>query len=236
MRNKASADEIRRRFDEDVERFSDLERGQATIIDAPVMLELASACAAAVTPDARHILDIGCGAGNYALMLLRALPGADVTLLDLSGPMLERACERVGAATQGAVEILQGDIRSAELGESAVDVVVAAASLHHLREDEEWEAVFSKVRRALRPGGSFWIADFVEQVDPRIHALMQERYGEFLLTLLGPEKRDHALEQIRLNDTPRSIEFQSHVLYRAGFSRVDIVHKNNLFALLGAMR
>lgn len=236
MQDKASAEEIRRRFDEDVERFSNLETGQATIVDAPLLLELVSACAAAVTPDARRILDVGSGAGNYALKLLQTLPDADVTLLDLSGPMLERARERVAEATTGTVDILQGDVRELELGEATFDVVAAAASLHHLREDEEWHRVFGKVYRALRPGGSFWISDVVEQVDPRVQALMTQRYGEFLVRLGGTEKRDHVLEQVALNDSPRSIEFQTRVLYEAGFARVDIIHKNSLFAAIGAMK
>ena len=37
--------------------------------------------AAAVTmPHARHVLDVGCGAGNYSLKLLESLPNLDVTL------------------------------------------------------------------------------------------------------------------------------------------------------------
>ncbi len=37
---KSSVDQIRSRFDQDVERFSNLETGQSATIDAPLSLEL----------------------------------------------------------------------------------------------------------------------------------------------------------------------------------------------------
>ena len=43
----------------------------------------------------RRLLDVGCGAGNYSLKLLTLLPNLEVTLVDLSRPMLDRAVERV---------------------------------------------------------------------------------------------------------------------------------------------
>src|SRR3954464_6189623 len=107
---KSTPDEIRRRFDADVERFSNLETGQTATVDAPLAMALVARAAAAATPHARHVLDVGCGAGNYTLKLLEQLPNLDVTLIDLSRPMLERAAERVGRATAGNVRAIQGDI------------------------------------------------------------------------------------------------------------------------------
>ncbi len=86
---KSTVEEIRRRFDLDVDRFSNLETGQSATIDAPLAMELVASAAAAATPNARHILDVGCGAGNYTLKVLQLLPEMDVTLIDLSQPMLE---------------------------------------------------------------------------------------------------------------------------------------------------
>src|SRR5947209_10698130 len=88
---KSTVEEIRRRFDADVERFSNLETGQSATIDAPLGLELIAAAAAAVNPAAAALLDIGCGAGNYSLKLMARLPLRVITLIDLSRPMLDRA-------------------------------------------------------------------------------------------------------------------------------------------------
>src|SRR5881398_1949676 len=98
---KSTVEEIRRRFDADVDRFSNLETGQSATVDAPLAMTLIAEAAAATTPQARHVLDVGCGAGNYTLKLLERLANLDVTLIDLSRPMLDRATERIRRLTTG---------------------------------------------------------------------------------------------------------------------------------------
>src|SRR5690625_4009924 len=154
MHSKATAAEIRERFDKDVERFSNLEPGQSATIDAPLVLALMVGAAAAVTPGARRSLDVGSGAGNYTLRLLEELPALDVDLSDLSAPMLSRARERLEGVARGAVNTMQSDMREAELEEGAYVVIMAGATLHRLRGEEEWRAVFARLYAALAEGGS----------------------------------------------------------------------------------
>lgn len=71
---KATVQQIRARFDQDVERFSNLETGHTAILDSLLMLDLLTLAAAAVTPQAVSLLDIGCGAGNYTLKMLSVIP------------------------------------------------------------------------------------------------------------------------------------------------------------------
>ena len=234
---KYTSEEIRRRFDADVERFSNLETGQSATIDAPLSLELIAKAASLVRPEASALLDIGCGAGNYTLKLLQSLPLKSVTLIDLSRPMLDRAMERIHA-TAPAVEItaIQSDIRDTPLPEAAFDVAVAAAALHHLRDDQEWHSVFAAVYRALVPGGSFWISDIVTHQSTAVQRVMWQRYGEYLSALKGPEYRDHVFAYIDAEDTPRPLYWQLDLLARTGFRDVDVLHKNSCFAAFGAIK
>src|SRR5436309_2536047 len=124
---KSTVAQIRERFDNDVERFSNLETGQSATIDAPLVLDLITQAAGAINPGATDALDIGCGAGNYTLKLLGVLPNLNATIIDLSQPMLDRAVQRISAATDGTVTPLRGDVRELELGEARFDVVMAAA-------------------------------------------------------------------------------------------------------------
>jgi tRNA (cmo5U34)-methyltransferase len=233
---KSTVDEIRQRFDADVERFSDLETGQSATVDAPLALALVAEAAAATTPHARHILDVGCGAGNYTLKLLEFLPNLDATLIDLSRPMLDRARERVGRATAGRVKTIQADIREVELPEGGFDVVLAAAVLHHLRTDQEWRDVFMAFHRALRPGGSVWVFDLVESSIPALGRLLRWRYGEYLTRLKGESYRDQVFAYVEKEDTPRPLPFQLDLLRQAGFAQVEVLHKNVCFAAFGAVR
>jgi tRNA (cmo5U34)-methyltransferase len=233
---KSTVDEIRQRFDADVERFSNLETGQSATVDAPLAMNLVAQAAAATTPDARHVLDVGCGAGNYTLKLLEQLPNLDVTLIDLSQPMLARAQERVGRATGGQITTIQGDIREIELTAGTYDIILAAAVLHHLRTDAEWSDVFTAFHRSLRPGGSLWIFDLVESSIPAVQRLMQERYGEYLTQLNDEKYRDHVFAYVAKEDTPRPLMFQLDLLRQVGFRQVEVLHKNVCFAAFGALK
>ncbi|MBN9119043.1 MAG: class I SAM-dependent methyltransferase [Planctomycetes bacterium] len=233
---KSSVDEIRERFDADVERFSDLSTGQSATVDASLAMALVAEAAAATTPHARHVLDVGCGAGNYTLKLLEHVPNLDATLIDLSRPMLDRAVERVGRATTGTVTARQGDIREVDLGHRQFDIVLAAAVLHHLRTDAEWHAVFAAFHRALRPGGALWVFDLVESTIPAVQQVMWRRYGEYLTSLRDAAYRDHVFAYIEREDTPRPLGFQLDVMRRAGFVQVDVLHKNSCFAAFGGVK
>ena len=59
---KSTVEEIRQRFDADVERFSNLETGQSATVDAPLAMAMVAEAAPATTPHARHVLDVRCGA------------------------------------------------------------------------------------------------------------------------------------------------------------------------------
>lgn len=231
---KSTVEEIRQRFDNDVERFSNLETGQSATIDAPLCLDLVAEAAAAVTPHTKSILDIGCGAGNYTLKLLEQFKGADATLIDLSQPMLDRAKERVGQATAGRVQAVQADIREANLGEQRYDVAIAAAVLHHLRSAQEWSAVCDKVFHSLRPGGSFWVVDLVSHSNPAVQSAMWQRYGQYLAELRDAAYRDQVLTYIEKEDSPVPVMTITDHLRAAGFVGVEVLHKHNCFAALGA--
>jgi tRNA (cmo5U34)-methyltransferase len=231
---KSTVEQIRARFDNDVERFSNLEIGQSATIDAPLVLELISQAATATNPGATNLLDVGCGAGNYSLKLLQSLPDLNVTLIDLSRPMLERAEQRIQTATKGRVDVFQGDVRDVDLGEARFDVIVAAAVLHHLRTDAEWEAVFAKFFKALRPGGSIWIADLIEHSSAAIQEMMWRRYGEYLVGLKDEAYRDTVFDYVNQEDSPRPLMYQIDLLRRVGFRQVEILHKTSVFAAFGA--
>lgn len=236
MQSKSTIEEIRARFDCDVERFSDLETGQKAIMDAPVLMESITAAAVAVCPNMKQVLDIGCGAGNNTLKLLHKKSPLECHLVDLSFPMLERAKERIEAMNSGPVQIYHGDIRSINLPENRFDVIFAAAVFHHLREDADWEAVFRKVFRVTAPGGSVWITDMVTHEHDAIHAQMWKRYGDYLVNLGGESVKELVFEVVEKEDSPRPVTYQMELLRRVGFSKVDILYKKGCFAAFGGVK
>jgi len=234
--NKSTVAEIRERFDNDVERFSNLDTGQVSTIDADISLELITSAAARIKPDAVHILDLGCGAGNYTLKMLSKLPNLNCTLIDLSGPMLQRAQERVSKETTGKVQIIQGDIRDIDLPDDHFDIMLAGAVLHHLREDEDWEFVFTKLFNALNKGGCLMIADLITQDTELLNDFTWEKYGDYLEKIGGADYRKKVLDYVAKEDSPRSLNFQMDLMKRIGFESVEILHKHVCFAAYGGIK
>lgn len=233
---KSTTQEIRERFDNDVERFSNLETGQVATIDATISLELITEASKRIVPNAKNVLDVGCGAGNYTLKMLSKVPNLNASLVDLSLPMLEKAFERVSKETNGNVKILQGDIREVPLPENYFDIILAGAVLHHLRDDQDWETTFTKLFRLLKPGGCLMISDLITQDTDLLNDYTWQRYAEYLEGIGGEEYRQKVLDYIEKEDTPRSMNYQLDLMKKVGFSKVEILHKNMCFGAFGGIK
>lgn len=234
--NKSTIEEIKERFDNDVERFSNLDTGQLSTIDAKVSLELITEASKRIAPNAENLLDIGCGAGNYSLMMLSKIPNLNCTLVDLSKPMLDKAFERVTEKTTNSVTILQGDFREAGLKENYYDIILAGAVLHHLRDNKDWETTFEKLFKLLKPGGCLMISDLIAQDTELLNEYTWERYGDYLEELGGKEYRQKVLDYVAKEDSPRSMNYQLDLMKQVGFRSVEILHKNMCFGAFGGIK
>ena len=97
--------------------------------------------------DGARILDLGCGSGLPSTRLLARR--FRVLGVDASTAQVERARRNVPSA-----EFLVGDIGEIDIPDASFDGVVALYAISHVPR-EEHAALFSKVYRWLRPGGSF---------------------------------------------------------------------------------
>lgn len=233
---KSSPEAIRRNFDQQVERFSNIETGQTTAIDSPLCMELVARSAQLLNPEAKSVMDLGCGGGNYAVKVASLLPDVDCTLVDISANMLERAVERVGEITSGKVAALYGDYRELDLGEDQYDVVTAGTTLHHLRGDEEWELVLRKVYRALKSGGTFWINDIVIGETDELTQLMLDGWISKLQKQVSAEEVDMYFNRYESEDTPRTLSYQLDLMKQVGFQETFVLHKHFNFAAFGARK
>jgi SAM-dependent methyltransferase len=94
----------------------------------------------------KRVLDYGCGAGENSLIL--AARGADVIGVDISPDLLDVARRRMSANNQKG-EFLTASAYDTGLPDNSVDIVFAAAILHHL----DLTLARNEIMRVLRPGG-----------------------------------------------------------------------------------
>jgi tRNA (cmo5U34)-methyltransferase len=227
--DKSSVEEIKKNFDKDVERFANIDTGQVSTIDAKISLEIITDVAKIIVPSAVNLLDVGCGAGNYTLMMLSKITNLNCTLVDLSKPMLDRAFARVSKQTKKEIKLIQGDIRTVELKENHFDIILAGAVLHHLRDDADWERTFKKLYNLLTTGGCLMIADLITQDNQLLTKYIWEKYASYLENSGGEEYSQKVLNHVAREDSPRSLNYQLDLLKKVGFRNVEILHKNVCF-------
>lgn len=162
--------------------------------------------------------------------MLSKIPNLSCTLVDLSLPMLERAKKRAEDITSNSVSILHGDIRNITLEDNKYDIILAGAVLHHLRDDEDWVFVFSKLYRTLKKGGCLMISDLITQDTSILDKYFTNKYKEYLTNLGGEEYAEKVLAYIEKEDSPRSLNYQLELMKKVGFSHTEILHKNICFA------
>lgn len=233
---KSTVEEIRVKFDQLAHKYTNLEKGQDTALDSPLTLELISMAASTHNSDAKAILDLGCGGGNYIVKLTNRLPDVDVCLADLCQNMLDVAAERVQKIISGRVTKMQGDFRELDFGAEQYDIITAATTLHHLRTEAEWELVFTKLYKALKPGGSFWISDVIIHEHPEIDRLLRQGWFDWIEATHGSEKLAWVKDQYEREDTPQTLNFQLNLMKKVGFKETVILHKHLNFAAFGGIK
>ncbi|MET9730842.1 class I SAM-dependent methyltransferase [Streptomyces sp. NPDC006458] len=110
------------------------------------------------------ILDIGGGSGVYSAIWLDRNPDARSTQLDWApiNAIAGRLLTERGVADR--VTFAEGDLHSADFGESAHDIVTLANIAHQEGPDDN-VAIFARIRNALKPGGTLVISEYVVDDD-----------------------------------------------------------------------
>lgn len=90
-----------------------------------------------------RILEIGCGGGH----VLRLFPESELTGIDVSGRMLEKAAENLRGYR---VRLLKGEAASVGLPDHGFDRIICTEVLEHVRDPE---AILRAIPRLLAPNG-----------------------------------------------------------------------------------
>ena len=125
------------------------------------------------------VLEVGCGTGRVLIPTARA--GIDIVGLDLSPRMLETCRERLHdepAAVQSRVRLVEGDMRSFDLGQTFALVTMPFRPFQHLLTVQDQISCLECVRRHLADGGTFVFDVFNPSLDALVNRPVGEEFGE----------------------------------------------------------
>ncbi len=112
------------------------------------------------------VVDLGCGRGRDLVeAALRVGASGSAIGVDANEAMLEAARGAAAALRLDNVRLLRADLAALPLPDACADAVVSSCAVNHAPDKD---AVYREVRRVLRPGGRFVVADVVaEEALPR---------------------------------------------------------------------
>jgi SAM-dependent methyltransferase len=144
-------------YDYIYEQFRPYQQLQAEVLE----LVAAGLPAAALKRDV-HVLDIGCGPGNFTFVLAEA--GFNVIGLEAYAALVELAREKRRAKRLANLAFRHGDLADgAGIREAAYDVIV---SIHSLYVHPQPETLLKEAYRILKPGGHAIFVNHTRHVAP----------------------------------------------------------------------
>ncbi len=106
-----------------------------------------------------RVLEVGCGRGIGAEILLRRFEAGDVHAFDLDPRMVATARQRAVRAGRH-VHLSVADASAVPVRDASFDAVVDFGAIHHV---PAWRSAIREIRRVLRPGGRFYFMEITKQ-------------------------------------------------------------------------
>jgi len=218
-------------FDKDAQHYDALRRMLIPCYDLFYGTVITLIEAHGVAEDVR-ILDLGAGTGLLSEHILRRWPRAHIYLLDGSEAMLAQARGRFHGHTR--ISFQHGEFNETDLA-GPWDVIVSAAAIHHLYDDEK-KALYKRVFDALASGGLFINAEQVQGPTDKTHALYEKIWAD-QARALGATSADLDAAAIRMaTDRCAPVEDQLVWLRAAGFEDTDCAFKAWRFAVMAGWK
>jgi len=111
-------------------------------------------------PKPTQMLDIGGSHGQYSVEMCRKHKGLQATILDLPAA-IEKASPILAKYKMGdRVKYWPGNALIEDLGENKYDIIHISSLMHHFTAEQNLD-LSKRVAKALKPGGTFIIQEFV---------------------------------------------------------------------------
>ena len=161
-----------------------------------------------------NVLDLGCGTGLELEEYFSLNPQAKVTGIDMTESMLDLLKKKF---PDKDITTICGSYFDVPFGKELFDAAVSVESLHHFTKEEKIP-LYTKLMKALKPGGFFILTDYFADLEEQETFYRQE--------LIRIRKEQNLPDDVFYHyDTPLTVEHEKEALLTAGFTRVDEVNR-----------
>jgi ubiquinone/menaquinone biosynthesis C-methylase UbiE len=132
----------------------------------------------------RRGLDVGCGPGQFTVLVAERVPSAEIWGIDLAPTMIELA-NRHAAASSAAprLRFAIADVAHLPFPDGHFDAVLSSGSIKHWPDQA---AALREIHRVLAPGGRAFIGEMNRLAPPEAIAAQRGRLRHWLFRLIYP--------------------------------------------------
>lgn len=132
----------------------------------------------------RRALDVGCGPGQFTILIAEALPDTEVWGIDLAPTMIELARRHAsGSSAAGRLHFEVADAEKLPFPDRHFDAVLSSGSIKHWRDPA---AGLHEIHRVLAPGGRAFIGEMNRLAPPEAIAANRARLQHWLFRFIYP--------------------------------------------------
>jgi ubiquinone/menaquinone biosynthesis C-methylase UbiE len=126
------------------------------------------------------VLEVGCGRGAGAELILGEFYPAVLQAMDLDIEMIRKARDYLTRESRKRISFYAGDVLRLPYKDEALDAIFGFGVLHHI---PDWQSALLEIARVLETGGTY----FLEEIYPSLyqnfitkHILLHPRENRFL--------------------------------------------------------
>ena len=141
--------------------------------------------------DARRLLDVGCGPGQFTILIAEELPQVDACGVDLAPTMIDLARRHAAASpAEGRLRFEVADAAHLPFPDGHFDAVLSSGSIKH------WEdpvVGLREMHRVLAPGGLAFVAEMNRAAPASAIESYRQRLRHWVFRLIYPRVFTKAL-------------------------------------------
>lgn len=182
----------------------------------------------------RRILDLGCGTGNWSVILEQTYPVAELTLVDISSESLSDCRSRLN--NPGKHKLICSDMNKLDLPCESFDIVTSSIAIHHLISPDK-KRLFHRINSWLAPGGVFVFADQFRGSEDRVYTRHIERWKSMSLEA-GSNEQEFEMWMTHQQDHDHHDTLVDHWewLQESGLRSIDCLWRCLLWSVVWARK